>query len=176
MIPKPRNPSRRLAYALAFGFGLALISPASAGQWVTGGAYDQARGVGVNFLRFLAAEGEGQMTIRCDQQAGLWIDVGVVGNGQLPTETELGDLVEATLAFGNGEDVRTIVMLGSLLVRGDGAVLVSIVGPEVDAAGRLLLEPAGRLDIIIAGITQTLPMDGISERAKTLAESCGAWP
>jgi len=169
-------PESLLRGATALGLFLALVSPANAGQWINGGTFDLDRGVGVNFIRFLAGEGEGQMTIRCDRQIGLWIDVGVAGDGQLPAETEIGDPVEATLAFGNGGDISTIVVLGPLLVRGDGAVLISIVGPAVNETGRRLLEPADRLDITIAGITQTLPMEGIAERSNELAESCGAWP
>lgn len=176
MMLVPGSLLRGAACATALGLILLLVSPASAGQWVNGGTFDPDRRVGVNFLRFLAGDGEGQMTIRCDRQVGLWIDVGVAGNGQLPVETEIGDPVEATLAFSNGGDISTIVVLGPLLVRGDGAVLISIVGPTVNEAGRLLLEPADRLDITIAGITQTLPMEGIAERSKMLADSCGAWP
>ncbi|MHA1559616.1 MAG: hypothetical protein ACTSWI_02975, partial [Alphaproteobacteria bacterium] len=136
----PGNLVRGAVRATALGLLLSLVSPASAGQWINGGAFDPERGVGISFLRFLAGEGEGQMTIRCDQQVGLWIDVGVIGDGQLPAETEVGDPVEATLAFGNGGDISTIVVLGPLLVRGDGAVLISIDGPAVSEVGRLLLE------------------------------------
>ena len=176
MMAVPGSLLRGAALASALSLFLTLASSAVAGQWINGGAFDPDRGVGVNFLRFLAGEGEGQMTIRCDRQIGLWIDVGVAGDGQLPAETEVGDPVEATLAFGNGEDTTTIVALGPLLVRGDGAVLISIVGRSVNETGRRLLEPADQLDITIAGITQTLPMEGIAERSKVLAESCGAWP
>lgn len=153
-----------------------LGSPANAGQWVNGGAFDPERGVGVNFLRFLAGEGEGQMTIRCDSRDGLWLDVGVLGNGELPPGTVAGDLIDATLAFRNGDEVTTIVARGSLVIRGDGAVVVSLAGEAAFEAGQLLLEPAEELDITIAGITRTLPMDEIAERSAALADWCGAWP
>lgn len=175
MMLVPGSLVRGAVRTFALGLLLSLVSPAIAGQWINGGTFDPVRGVGVNFLRFLAGEGEGQMTIRCDQQVGLWIDVGAVGGGRLPDETEIGDSVEATLAFGVGADVSTIVVAGPLLVRGDGAVLISIDGPAVSEVGRLLLEPADRLDITIAGITRTLPMAGVAERSKALADSCGAW-
>ena len=161
-----------LAVAIAVGLGL----PAFAGQWINGGAFDPERGVGVNFLRFLAGEGEGQMTIRCDRKDGLWIDVGVLGNGELPAGTAAGDFIDATLAFKTGDDVATIVARGSLVVRGDGAVVVSIAGAAAHEAGQFLLKPAAELDITIAGVTRTLPMNGLAERAAALADGCGAWP
>ena len=151
-------------------------SPASAGQWVNGGAFDAERGVGINFLRFLAGEDEGQMTIRCDPRDGLWIDVGVLGNAELPPGTVAGDRVEATLAFADGDSLTTIVVAGSLVIRGDGAVVVSVAGEDVHEAGLLLLQPADHLDVTIAGVTRALPMEGIAERAQALADWCGMWP
>lgn len=149
---------------------------AEAGQWVNGGTFDVQRGVAVNFLRFLAGEGEGQMTIRCDADVGLWIDAGASGNGELPKGLQAGERVEVLLAFDRGGSIEAIPTFGELTVRSDGAVLASIVGADAAPLGPALLQPAERLDITIGGIAASIPMEGFAERAAGLADRCDAWP
>jgi hypothetical protein len=150
--------------------------PAEAGRWINGGTFDVARGVGVNFLRFLADEGEGQMTIRCDMDVGLWIDAGAAGNGELPDGLLAGDRIEATFAFDRSGSVETVSAFGELVIRNDGAVLASITGADAALLAPALLQPAERLDITIGGISASIEMTGFAERAAGLADRCGNWP
>ena len=154
----------------------AIATPAAAGQWTTGGLFDVERGVGVSFLRFLAEPGEGQMTIRCDELAGLWIDVGVAGNGELPQVLETGDDIEIELDFVRPGGVHTVFTIGPLLVRGDGAVLVELIGVAAAQIAPSLLIPADRIDVTIAGVTRSIPVEGLSDRAISLADGCRGWP
>ena len=151
-------------------------SPASAGEWVNGGTFDPQLGVATNFLRFLAEEGEGQMTIRCDAVNGLWIDAGVGGNGELPSGAQPGDDIDVSLTLVAEDGERSVTATGMLVLRGDGAILVSITSPAVDPVGRLLLQPAERLDITVAGETRPVSLDGVSEDVQRLADRCEAWP
>lgn len=155
---------------------LAIAVPASAGQWTTGGLFDADRGVGVNFIRFLAGPDEGQMTVRCDDLVGLWIDVGAAGNGELPAGLARGDIVEVTLGFVREDGVETISASGPLLVRDDGAVLVELIGQTAALVAPFLLVPAERVDVTVAGVTKPIPLDGFSDRAISLAEGCEGWP
>lgn len=152
------------------------FAPALAGQWVNGGMFDPNRGVPVNFLRFLAGDDEGQMTIRCDAVDGLWVDAGVAGNGELPPGFTTGDQIEATFGFEAGGNTELVAARGELLIRADGAVLVSITGQQSIELGLALLHPAELLHITIGGITAPVQLDGLSERAIDLAARCGAWP
>ncbi len=173
-VPGRRSFAKLLLAALAI---LCLaVSPANAGRWINGGTFDPQRGVGVNFLRFLAGEGEGQMTIRCDALDGLWIDAGVAGNAELPEGIEYGGKIEADFTFVQGDERQSVTTIGSVIIRQDGAVLVSIVGANVAPLGRLLLLPFERLDITVAGITRPVPLEGLLEDLQALADRCGAWP
>jgi hypothetical protein len=154
----------------------AMLMPAAAGQWVAGGMFDVERGVGVSFLRFLAAEGEGQMTVRCDTLDGLWIDVGAGGNGELPPGVARGDQVEAVLAFVSGAETQAITVSGSVLVRIDGAVLIEIFGDNAAIVAPLLLAPAERVEVTLAGVTRPITLDGFSDQARNLADRCPGWP
>jgi hypothetical protein len=171
---------RRLAVLSAVPLALAIVIaaaiPANAGRWIPGGTFDIQRGVPVSFLRFLAGEGEGQMTIRCDARDGLWIDAGVAGNAQLPLGLAPGDTIEATLVFVRAELTESVTATGPLLVRADGAVLVSLFGAAVEPLGPLLLRPADRVEITIAGETRPVPLDGVLDNLQSLADRCGAWP
>ena len=155
---------------------LAAISSASAGRWINGGTYDEQRGVGVNFLRFLAGEGEGQMTVRCDNADGVWIDAGVDGDGRLPEGITMGDELAAIFTFVSGQAEEFIFAAGPVLVRGDGAVLVSITGEDALPLGRRLVLPAERVDVSIAGTTRPVPLGDVLERLQNLAARCEAWP
>lgn len=168
--------SRLLPFALALAATLAATVPAEAGRWVTGGTFDPNRGVGVSFLRFLSEPGEGQMTIRCDALDGLWLDAGVSGNGALPEGTEPGDMIAAEFAFIRDGEPDVTVVSGELLVRTDGAVLVTIVGEEAMPLAPALLIPAERIDITIAGITRPIPMADVTGDIESLAERCDGWP
>ncbi len=154
----------------------AALTPAAAGEWVGGGMFDEQRGVGVSFLRFLADSGEGQMTVRCDARDGLWVDVGTGGNGQLPEGFARGDRVEAMLEFVGAGGVQSVTVTGPLLIRVDGAVLIEVIGEDAAALAPLLLLPADRLDITLGGVTGTITLAGFSDRAIDLADRCSGWP
>ena len=173
MISRPKKPQM---WPLLIVAALVMATPAVAGRWITGGTLDVERGIGVSFLRFLSEPGEGQMTIRCDQLDGLWIDAGVAGNGELPDGVQQGDLIDATFTFVRGGEEDAVVAAGPVLVRGDGAVLIAISGENAFPLGPALLVPAERLDLTIAGRTLPIPFDGVSEDAIALSERCGAWP
>ncbi len=168
---------RALAAALlATMLAFAAAAPVEAGRWITGGTFDAQRGVGVSFLRFLAEEGEGQMTIRCDRVWGLWIDAGVTGNGALPDGAAVGSKIAATLTFVGVDGSVSFAVLGVVIVRGDGAVLISIEGADVAPIGRRLLLPAERVDITIGAVTRPVPLAGLLAEIDGLATRCGAWP
>ncbi len=143
---------------------------------MNGGAFDPETNVATSFLRFLAEEGEGQMTIRCDAINGLWIDAGAAGNGEIPEGRQPGDDIDMTLTFVTGAAEQSVTVVGTLVVRNDGAVIVSVTSPAVDTIGRLLLQPADRVDITVAGETRSVPLAGLSENAQRLADRCSAWP
>ncbi len=170
-----KSPFRAAALTLALNVCL-LTSPAHAGRWINGGTFDPDTGVATNFLRFLADEGEGQMTVRCDAVNGLWVDAGVAGNGGLPEGHQPGDDIDVALTFVAGGEEQSVTATGALVLRGDGAVVVSLTSPAVDPIGRLLLQPADRVDVTIAGETRSLPLDGVYENAQRLADRCSAWP
>ena len=170
------NANKPIIAASLVAVMVAFAAPAEAGRWVNGGMFDPNRGVSVAFLRFLAGDNEGQMTIRCDALDGLWVDAGVAGNGELPPGFAVGDEIVATFAFEAGGDVETVAARGQILIRGDGAVLVSITGDQSAALGTALLQPAERLHITIGDLTAPIGLDGLSERAVNLADRCGAWP
>jgi hypothetical protein len=154
----------------------AIVVPASAGQWTTGGLFDADRGVGVNFIRFLAGPDDGQMTVRCDDVVGLWIDVGAAGNGELPPGLARGDISEVVLGFVREDGVEIVSASGPLRVRDDGAVLVELLGDAAALIAPALLVPADRVDVTIAGLTRPIGLDGFSDRAISLAEGCEGWP
>jgi hypothetical protein len=162
--------------ALAVLLLSAIAAPAIAGQWTTGGLFDAERGVGVNFIRFLAEPGEGQMTVRCDDLVGLWIDVGAAGNGELPPGLTRGDETEVTLSFVRDDGVEIVSASGPLLARADGAVLVELIGEATVMVAPLLLVPADRVDVTVAGVTRPIPLESFSDRAITLADGCEGWP
>lgn len=155
---------------------VALATPALAGNWVRGGTFDPERGVGVSFMRFLAGEGEGQMTIRCDDDRGLWVDVGAAGGGVLPEGAETGDLISANLQFVVGDEVVSEDVTGELLVRADGAVLVTVIGEDAAKLGPLYLRAFDRVDITIGEETRPVPLGAAVETIVSLAEGCDAWP
>jgi hypothetical protein len=166
--------SFRLAAFLAAGCLLA--APAQAGEWVRGGTYDVARGVAVYFLRFLAAPGEGQLTIRCDGVDGLWIDAGVAGVADLPPDATPGAELGALFTFIRADESLKIQAAGELVVRSDGAALISIAGTAADPLGRELLMMTERLDITIGEITRPVPLDIAFEQLQGLASGCTGWP
>ncbi len=151
-------------------------TPAQAGRWIVGGMFDDVRVVPVSFLRFLAEPGEGQMTIRCDDRAGLWLDAGVEGNGVVPPGLERGGAIEVTFTFIEPGGPVTISAVGKLMVRSDGAVLAAIGGPQALPLGPALLGPAERIDITMAGATRSVPLAVAHANLVTLADRCSAWP
>ena len=169
---------RRLAQRATIVFLLSFSwhATAEAGQWTNGGMFDPQRNIGVNFLRFLAEPGEGQMTVRCDSVEGVWIDVGAAGNGELPAGVERGDRIDVVLDFVRPDGTESIATAGPILVRVDGAVLIELVGDAAAQIAPLLLIPSERLDITIAGETRAIPLEGVSDRAAILAGGCDRWP
>jgi hypothetical protein len=171
-------PSLSAATSLAVAVALicASVLPANAGRWVPGGTFDPRLNVATNFVRFLAEDGEGQMTIRCDTVNGLSVDAGVNGNGELPEGVGPGDDVDVTLTFVRGEQQESVTVAGPVFVRGDGAVMATITAPAVDPLGPLLLLPADRLDITIADVTLPVPLGDVNENLQNIADRCAAWP
>jgi hypothetical protein len=143
-----------------------------AGTWVNGGTFDFQRNVGVAFLRLLWEPGEAQMTIRCDPLDGLWVDAGVAGDGA----TAGAALATVTLTFTQGGVPIEIAAEGPVVVRGDGAVLVSIAGAAAAPLGPAFLTPFEALTVTIGEVTLPVPVDGLGEKLATLAERCAAWP
>ncbi len=175
-MPKSRAGRRILATLLGGAAALAgTMGPANAGRWVPGGTYDIARGVAVSFLRFLAEDGEGQMTIRCDAIDGLTVDVGVAGGGALPAGIAAGADVGVTLSF-VGATSGEVTVAGPVLVRQDGAVMVTLAGEAATAVAGLLLQGSDRLDITIEGTTRPVPMTAVSTTIGAFAEHCAGWP
>ncbi len=176
------GPKGKLSSALRVGCAtliaaMALIAtPAQAGRWIVGGMFDDVRVIPVAFLRFLADPGEGQMTIRCDARAGLWLDAGVEGNGVVPPGMERGGAIEVTFTFVEPGGPVTITAIGKLMVRGDGAVLAAIGGTAALPLGPALLGPAERIDITINGVVRPVPLAAAHDRLVNLADGCAAWP
>lgn len=150
--------------------------PASAGVWVNGGTYDMQQRLAISFLRFLAEDGEGQMVIRCDPLNGLWIDAGVAGTGVPPEGVEVGTPIDITLAFVRAAEVLTVTIRGEVAVRSEAAVLASMIGRAVAPLGAILLEPAERVDITIGDVTRPVPLGGVIEDLRALADRCTGWP
>lgn len=153
-----------------------MVTPAQAGRWIVGGMFDDVRFVPVQFLRFLAEPGEGQMTIRCDELAGLWLDAGVEGNGVVPPDLARGGAIEVSFTFIEPDGPVTIDAVGKLMVRLDGAVLAAIGGPAALPLGPALLGPAERVDITIAGTVRSVPLAEARPDLVALADQCQAWP
>ena len=151
-------------------------TPTEAGRWVNGGMFDPVRLVPVSFLRFLAEAGEGQMTIRCDEKGGLWVDAGVDGNGALPPGVTTGGGVDVTMTFIQAAGPVVVTMTGKALVRADGAVLATMEGATAAPLGPVLLEPAERVDISIAGTVRPVPLADVHADIVALADRCVAWP
>lgn len=164
------------SFAIAAALTVGLAGPAVAGQWVSGGTFDPERGVAVAFLRYLAGEGEGQMTIRCDELDGLWVDAGAAGNGELPEGRQAGDLTEVVFSFVQEGGTYATTLMGELLVRNDGAVLASIFGEAARPLAELLVQPAERVDITIGDITRPVTLDGAWEDFESLSARCDGWP
>jgi hypothetical protein len=164
------------ACAATIAVAALMVTPAQAGRWIVGGMFDDVRFVPVQFLRFLAEPGEGQMTIRCDQKAGLWMDAGVEGNGVVPPDLERGGAIEVSFTFIEPNGPVTINVVGKLMVRLDGAVLAAIGGPAALPLGPALLGPAERIDITIAGTVRSVPLTEAREDLMALADRCQAWP
>ncbi len=165
----------RLAALLAAAC-LPAAAPAQAGEWVRGGTYDAARGVAVYFLRFLAEPGEGQMTIRCNGADGLWIDAGVAGVADLPPSAVPGAELGALFTFVRADETHELQVAGELIVRADGAAVISIAGAAADPIGRELLLLTERLDITIGDVTRPVPLDAAFGQLQSLAEGCAGWP
>ena len=161
---------------MATALATTLASPVLAGEWVRGGTFDAERGVGIMFLRYLASDGEGQMTIRCDAIDGLWVDAGVTGGGQLPEGMFTGDLSDVEFAFVREDSVDQLTLTGELLIRTDGAVLVTVVGDEATPLADLLLEPAERIDLTVGEVTAVVTLNDFIEEAQNMADRCDGWP
>jgi hypothetical protein len=154
--------------------GIALApQPSIAGTWVNGGTFDFQRNVGISFLRLLWEPGEAQMTIRCDPLDGLWVDAGVDGDGARPGDPTVATV---TLTFSAAGVPTEIVAEGPVVIRGDGAVLVSIAGPAAAPLGPAFLAPFDALTVTIGDVTLPVPVDGLGERLTTLANRCPGWP
>jgi hypothetical protein len=153
-----------------------LTASAQAGEWVRGGTYDAARGVAVYFLRFLAGPGEGQMTIRCNGPDGLWIDAGVAGVADLPPSAVPGAVLGALFTFVRADATRELEVAGELIVRADGAAIISIAGAAADPIGRELLLMTERLDITIGAVTRPVQLDNAFGQLQNLAAGCTGWP
>ncbi len=163
-------------FTVLSAFAMALsVGQAEAGQWVPGGTFDPTRGIPVSFLRFLAQEGEGQMTIRCNAIDGLTIDIGVTGNATLPAGVTEGATIPATLAFVRA-DPATAEVEGNVLVRMDGAVLVTLSGAGAASLAPFLLAPAERIDVTIAGTTRPVPFADMTVVVENFAARCAGWP
>lgn len=158
---------------LALAALIVLPEASLAGAWVTGGTFDAQRNVGVAFLRLLSEPGEAQMTIRCDALDGLWVDAGVAGGGVGP---DAPTAAAVTLTFVRGAVPLEIVAEGPVVVRGDGAVLISIEGPAAAPLGPAFLEPFEALTVTVGDVTLPVPVDGLHERLMALADRCPAWP
>ena len=179
--PDAWRPKRSMRAAGAACAAIAVVAtlaatPAQAGRWIVGGMFDDVRLVPVAFLRFLAEPGEGQMTIRCDAQAGLWLDAGVEGNGVVPPGMERGGAVEVTFTFIQPDGPVTITATGKLMVRGDGAVLAAISGAAALPLGPARLGPAERDDNTMAEVVRSVPLAVAHDNLVTLADRCAAWP
>jgi hypothetical protein len=116
------------------------------------------------------------MTIRCDGVNGLWIDAGVAGVTDLPPSAVPGAELEALFTFVRADATNAIEVAGELIVRADGAAVISIVGAAADPIGRELLLMTDRLDITIGAVTRPVPLDAAFGQLQTLAEGCTGWP
>ncbi|MGD9739816.1 MAG: hypothetical protein AB7U48_10510, partial [Bauldia sp.] len=115
---------------------------------------------------------EALMTIRCDELDGLWVDAGVAGDGA----TTGAALATVTLTFLQAGVSTEIAAEGPVVVRGDGAVLVSIAGPAAAPLGPAFLTPFDALTVTIGDVTLPVPVEGLGERLTALADRCPAWP
>jgi hypothetical protein len=164
----------RTAIALA-GATLLAATPALAGRWIPGGAFDPVQRVATTFLRYLAEDGEGQMTIRCNAADGLTIDVGVAGNGALPAGAATGDEIPVSLAF-TADPAIAVDVVGTLFVRQDGAVVVLLADGAAAAVAPALEAGAGRVDVTIGGTTLPIPLETLAPLLDGFTQRCAAWP
>jgi hypothetical protein len=63
-----------------------------------------------------------------------------------------------------------------VLVRDDGAVVVTLSGAEASSIAPFLLQQPERLDITIEGTTRPIPMADLSTRIVSFADHCTSWP
>ncbi len=170
----------RGALAAGCALSLGLAGPqalAAGGAWIPGSSFDPATQVASYFARYVAAPGEGQMTVRCDTGAGLTIDAAVTGNGETPEGITIGEAAEVSIHLvGSANGDTPIKAEGQVRLRSDGAVLLVIAGEEAGELGNALLVPAEKADVTIGNATGTVPLAGASDAVGNVAKACSAWP
>lgn len=169
-------PLRRFTVLFLAAASIAAASPALAGRWVPGGAFDPAQGVLTNFIRFLAEEGEGQMTIRCSAAEGLTIDVGVSGNATVPQGLAEGGEAAVDLVFGGAAQSVSMQVRGSVIVRRDGAVMVALSGADAAAVAGALRPDVDQVLATVGGVTRPVPLQTLTPLVPGFAATCAVWP
>jgi len=171
-----KAPLRRFTVVVLAAASVAAASPALAGRWVPGGAFDPARGVATTFIRFLAEEGEGQMTIRCSAMDGLTIDIGVAGNAVVPQGLAEGGEAAVNLAFGGAVRSVSMQVSGIVMVRRDGAVMVALSGADAAAVAGAIGPDVDEVVATIGGVTRPVPLQSLVPLIAGFAAACPAWP
>ncbi len=169
---------RPVRLAVAAAMGVATVTPAFAqGGWVPGAALDPVLGVPTYFARYVAASGEGQLTIRCAVGFGVTIDAGVPLGGRMPDGMEIGGRGEAAFVITplEGPPVE-LKGGGEVRLRSDGAVLVTIEGEEAMALAVVFNKPAQSTEITIGPSTAAVPMSSAATAIGSVARFCPEWP
>lgn len=164
----------RAAIALACA-ALFAAAPAQAGRWIPGGAFDPVQRVATDFLRYLADDGEGQMTIRCNAVDGLTIDVGVAGNGVLAAGEAGAAEIPVALVFAADPAIEVDVV-GTPFLRQDGAVILLLADAAAAAVAPGLAAGAGQVDVTIGGTTSPIPLETLAPLLASFTARCAAWP
>ncbi len=168
---------RALGATVAIAAGLFPTGALAQGGWVPGAALDPVLGVPTYFARYVAASGEGQLTLRCAVGAGVTIDAGVPLGGRLPEGMEIGGRATASLRFVPAEgEAAELAGEGDVRLRSDGAILVTIEGDEAVALARLFNKPATTTEITIAGVTAVVPMATAATSLNSVSRFCPEWP
>lgn len=174
--PSPRR--RALAWSAVVLAAISAASPALAqGGWVPGAALDPVLGVPTYFGRYVAAQGEGQLTIRCAVGAGVTIDAGVPLGGRLPEGMEIGGRGSVSIKIIPVEGAPVeLPGEGEVRLRSDGAVLITVEGEQAMALAAAFNKPAQTTEITIGGKTASVPMATAATAIGSVSRFCPEWP
>lgn len=166
----------RIGFFVAGTLSMLSVAAAAGASWVMGSSFDPATSMASYFARYVAAPGDGQMTVRCDTVNGITLDTAVTGNGQPPPGVTLGgEAVARVVLTGGGEHPADLGGTGVVSLRPDGAVIIGLAGEEARRLAEALMEPADSAEITVGEVSASVSLAGAAEAIATIAKACPTW-